>query len=50
MSVAGALARLVAWRLAFLVPLLLVVTAGMFALAKASPLTRYGSTWASGRW
>ncbi|MFO7250503.1 MAG: ABC transporter permease [Actinomycetales bacterium] len=36
-SLAGALARLVAWRLAFVVPLLLVVTAAMFALAKASP-------------
>ncbi|MBB2912984.1 peptide/nickel transport system permease protein [Streptosporangium becharense] len=29
--------RLVAWRLAFAVPLLIAVTAGMFALAKASP-------------
>ncbi|WP_344967338.1 ABC transporter permease [Streptosporangium fragile] len=29
--------RLVAWRLAFAAPLLVAVTAGMFALAKASP-------------
>ncbi|WP_223167352.1 ABC transporter permease [Nonomuraea sp. SYSU D8015] len=29
--------RIVAWRLAFAVPLLLAVTSGMFALAKASP-------------
>ncbi|GGK49026.1 ABC transporter permease [Planomonospora parontospora subsp. parontospora] len=32
-----AIARLVAWRAAFAAPLLLAVTAGMFALAKASP-------------
>ncbi|WP_246268256.1 ABC transporter permease [Acrocarpospora macrocephala] len=32
-----ALARMAAWRLAFTVPLLLAVTLGMFALAKASP-------------
>ncbi|MFD0477181.1 hypothetical protein ACFQ0B_59955 [Nonomuraea thailandensis] len=30
-------ARIVLWRLAFAVPLLLAVTFGMFALAKASP-------------
>lgn len=36
-GVAGALLRLVAWRLAFVVPLLAAVTVGMFALAKASP-------------
>ncbi|SDG02859.1 peptide/nickel transport system permease protein [Sinosporangium album] len=29
--------RMVAWRVAFAVPLLLIVTVGMFALAKASP-------------
>ncbi|GAA3156881.1 ABC transporter permease [Planomonospora alba] len=34
---AAALGRMVAWRAAFAVPLLLAVTAGMFALAKASP-------------
>jgi peptide/nickel transport system permease protein len=32
-----AIARMVAWRAAFAAPLLLAVTAGMFALAKASP-------------
>ncbi|MEV0973479.1 ABC transporter permease [Microtetraspora glauca] len=32
-----ALARMVAWRLVFVVPLLLAVTIGIFALAKASP-------------
>lgn len=36
-GVGGALARLVAWRLVFVVPLLLTVTAVMFGLAKASP-------------
>lgn len=36
-GVGGALARLVAWRLVFVVPLLLAVTAVMFGLAKASP-------------
>ncbi|MFC7385110.1 ABC transporter permease [Sphaerisporangium rhizosphaerae] len=35
--VTRALARMAAWRLAFTAPLLLVVTLGMFALAKASP-------------
>ncbi|MEU9884257.1 ABC transporter permease [Sphaerisporangium sp. NPDC051011] len=35
--VTRALARMAAWRLAFAAPLVLVVTLGMFALAKASP-------------
>ncbi|WP_326638569.1 ABC transporter permease [Streptosporangium sp. NBC_01755] len=36
-GLAAVILRIVAWRLAFAVPLLVAVTAGMFALAKASP-------------